>query len=160
MSLLLGWGETTLTRYIDGDIPSKPYSDKLIQILENKDYYLKILNKNKNSITNNAYAKSLKACSNINSDYIKISKIESVAKYILKSTTEVTPLVLQKLLYYIQGFNKVLNDEFSFQKDCEAWVHGLVYKNIYKSYKEFGYDPIKEESIYYGDIEITKKRDN
>ena len=27
LSLLLGWGEGTLTRYLDGDIPTKQYSD-------------------------------------------------------------------------------------------------------------------------------------
>ena len=29
LSKLLGWGEVTITRYINGDIPSKLYSDEL-----------------------------------------------------------------------------------------------------------------------------------
>lgn len=29
LSILLGWGETTLTRFVSGDIPSKTYSDTL-----------------------------------------------------------------------------------------------------------------------------------
>ena len=32
LSLLLGWGENTYSRYFDGDIPSKQYSDILLKL--------------------------------------------------------------------------------------------------------------------------------
>jgi len=40
LSLLLGWGEMTFSRYCDGDMPSKQYSDILQHIYDDPAYYL------------------------------------------------------------------------------------------------------------------------
>ena len=107
LSKLLGWGEVTLTRYINGDIPTKPYSDELYKILDDVNYMEKILDKNKNNITEKAYncakeaSKDLNA--NISNDNIE-NELELIAKYIILIGKEVTPLALQKILYYAQGF--------------------------------------------------------
>jgi len=149
LSLLIGWGEGTLTRYSDGDIPSKPYSDKLKRILENKMYYLKLLEKNKDNITDVAFRKSKKAVDerliNLNE---KTTKIESAVRYLLMQTSEITPLALQKLLYFSQGFQKAFANMFIFEEDCEAWIHGPVYRKVYDKYKNHGYNPIEEELSY------------
>ena len=55
LSKLLGWGETTLTRYLNGDVPSKVYSDQLYNILYNEDYISELIEENKNLITKKAY---------------------------------------------------------------------------------------------------------
>ena len=57
---------------------------------------------------------------------------------------EVTPLMLQKLLYYIQGFSFALNDREMFIENCEAWVHGPVYKDVYNIFKHFRYNVIDD----------------
>lgn len=44
---------------------------------------------------------------------------------------------VQKILYYAQGFYKAFFGKFLFEDDCQAWVHGPVYVNIYEKYKEF-----------------------
>ena len=51
---------------------------------------------------------------------------------------EITPLALQKLLYYSQAFYKLFTGDYLFDNDCEAWIHGPVYKCIYDRYKCFG----------------------
>lgn len=76
-------------------------------------------------------------------------------KYLLIHCTEITPMALQKLLYYAQGFYKVFNGEYLFKDDCEAWVHGPVYRSIYFKYKDHGYNPIEENTAEYGCIELT-----
>jgi hypothetical protein len=48
---LLGWGEITLSRYVDGNIPSKHYSNTLRRILENPDEMEEILENKKDRIT-------------------------------------------------------------------------------------------------------------
>lgn len=58
LSLLLGWGELTLTRYLDGDIPTKQYSDTLKEILNNPYYMKELLEKNKGKIKDIAYRKT------------------------------------------------------------------------------------------------------
>ena len=61
LSMLLGWGETTICRYLDGDTPSEKYSNVLLNIFSDPYAYLKILEKNKANVTELAYTKSLKA---------------------------------------------------------------------------------------------------
>ncbi len=141
LSKLLGWGEVTLTRYINGDIPTKPYSDELFKILKSEDYFLELLEKNKDKITKSAYVTAINA---IQSDFIVTSDIELVAQYIIEKCGEITPLALQKLLYYAQGFYKVFMGDYLFTNDCEAWEHGPVYKKIYDKYKSFKYNFIEQ----------------
>lgn len=152
LSALLGWGEITLTRYLDGSIPTKHYSDRLYEILNNPDTMRSILESNKDFIADAAYKKCKEAIEKIKSTEISESsrenKIDGVTKYLLVNAAEITPLALQKLLYYIQGFNKVFNGVFLFNEDCEAWTHGPVYTGIYRRYKNFGYNPIDIEVAY------------
>jgi len=58
---------------------------------------------------------------------------------------EITPLALQKLLYFAQGFQKAFHSEFMFEEDCEAWSHGPVYRRIYEKYRNYGHLPIEED---------------
>ncbi|MEG2548568.1 MAG: hypothetical protein RSA60_09020, partial [Eubacterium sp.] len=47
LSLLLGWGEQTFSRYCDGDVPTKQYSEILQKIYDEPKYYEQILEENK-----------------------------------------------------------------------------------------------------------------
>jgi len=38
LSLILGWGETILTMYLDGEIPSKSHSEKLKMVKNDYNY--------------------------------------------------------------------------------------------------------------------------
>jgi putative zinc finger/helix-turn-helix YgiT family protein len=157
LSLLLGWGEVTLTRYVDGDTPSKPYSDMLKCILEDKKHYLEILEKNKDSISPIAYRKSKAAVERMSvTTGNEISKLESGVRYLLMQTSEITPLALQKLLYFAQGFQKAFADIFIFEEDCEAWMHGPVYRNIYEKYKCYGFNPIEEKDLSFENINLSE----
>jgi len=146
LSVLLGWGEVTITRYLDGAIPTKQYSEKLFDILNNPESMESILESNKHLIADAAYRKCKEALARIkSSELLEVSsenKIDSITKYLLIKLAEITPLALQKLLYYVQGFNKVFNGTFLFKDDCQAWAHGPVYNKIYHKYKDFGYNPI------------------
>lgn len=160
MSLLLGWGEGTLTRYLNGDIPTKQYSDTLKRILQNVSYMDEILEQNKNKISPRTYKICKSSIEKIKEDQRAFTiedegKIHNVVKYILCKCIDITPLALQKLLYYCQGFYKSFHGEYLFYDDCQAWVHGPVYKNIYNEYKNYGYNPI-EENIQCNDIQLTK----
>lgn len=140
LSKLLGWGEVTLTRYLNGDIPSKVYSEQLYKILNDNEYMDTLIEKNKHLITERAYNNIKNVISKLNE--IKIenclqTEIEIIAEYIIAIGKEITPLALQKILYYAQGFYKAFFGKFLFEDDCQAWVHGPVYVNIYEKYKEF-----------------------
>lgn len=144
LSLLLGWGEQTFSRYADGDMPTKQYSDILIRIYNDPAFYSELLEANKGNLKSvHAYEKSRRAVDallsvNLSSD----SKISTVIQYLLSQCEDITPLALQKALYYIQGFYYAFYKSFLFSEDCQAWVHGPVYRDIYFRYRDYRFDPI------------------
>lgn len=153
LSTLLGWGEGTLTRYVDGDMPTKAYSDTLKQIYSDSFYFLKLLEERKDKIADVTYIRSKNALELLHKTG---SKLDSAIKYLLNQTTDVTPLALQKLLYYTQCFYKAFSDTFLFEEDCEAWKHGPVYKDIYHQYKGYGHMPIEKNEVTFKDIDLTE----
>lgn len=145
LSLLLGWGEMTFSRYYDGDMPTKQYSDILERIYNDATYYLSLLEKNKDNLkSQRAYKKSRqKTEALIKAKKKPRTKIDTAINYLLYQCEDITPLALQKILYYIQGFHYALKETFIFREDCEAWAHGPVYRDIYFRYKSYQFDPIE-----------------
>lgn len=145
LSLLLGWGEQTFSRYYDGDMPSKQYSEILKQIYNDPSYYLSLLEKNKDNLkSDKAYEKSKTATEKLLNVTTapQRSKIDVVVDYLLSQCRDITPLALQKALYYAQGFSYAFYRTFLFTEDCEAWVHGPAYRDIYRRYSNYCFDPI------------------
>jgi len=69
-----------------------------------------------------------------------------LANYIVsKYPEEVTPMKLQKLMYYCYVWQLVANDK-KFEASFEAWPYGPVEPQVYEDYKEFGRNPIKAAS--------------
>lgn len=60
LSLILDWGELTITRYLKGMAPKKEYLDTLKLINEKPSAFAQILNQNQEKITRKAYEKCLK----------------------------------------------------------------------------------------------------
>jgi len=54
----------------------------------------------------------------------------------------ISPLKLQKLLYYAQAWSLAIFDRVLFEEDFEAWTHGPAIPSIYREYKQFAYDNI------------------
>jgi uncharacterized phage-associated protein len=50
----------------------------------------------------------------------------------------ISPLKLQKLVYYAQGFHLALYDKTLFPEQIEAWRYGPVIPSLYKDFKEHG----------------------
>jgi len=145
LSLLLGWGEITFSRYCEGDMPSKQYSDMLQKIYDDPAFYRTLLEKNKANLKSpTAYEKSRHTTDALlGKENTLLSKIDSVIDYLLCKCEDITPLALQKALYYVQGFHFAFMGEFLFEEDCEAWAHGPVYRDIYKRYSSYRFDPIE-----------------
>lgn len=50
----------------------------------------------------------------------------------------ISPLKMQKLLYFAQGIYLALNDSPLFSDNIEAWQHGPVVNSVYQEYKHCG----------------------
>ena len=76
-------------------------------------------------------------------------RIFDVANFFLKvvdreSGSTITPLKLQKLLYYAQGYYLAINGKELFGEDFQAWAHGPANVGIYEKYKSFGSNCLPE----------------
>lgn len=145
LSIALGFGEITITRYLSGQMPSKEYSDIIKNALSSPDYMIKLINENARKMGETAYKKAIKAAEEIASLFCVSDKMLLTISYIFEQMKEVTPLALQKILYFIQGIYMVLFDKPLYKEDCMAWVHGPVYEEVYALFKDFKYNPIEDD---------------
>ena len=144
LSLALGFGEITISRYMEGQIPSKEYSDIIKRAIASPVYMQHLLNENRDKIADAAYRKASIAAMNLKKMFCVSEKMLSTISYIFSSLEEVTPLMLQKLLYFIQGVYSAINNRMMFTEECRAWVHGPVYVEVYNLFREFKYNPIED----------------
>ncbi|MBS5062703.1 MAG: DUF4065 domain-containing protein [Hungatella hathewayi] len=144
LSLALGFGEVTITRYLEGQVPSKAYSDIMRKALASPEYMEELLVENREKVGETAYKKALRAIRELK-DLFKISdKMLTTIAYIFEQAEEMTPLALQKILYFIQGIYMVLFEKPLYPEDCHAWVHGPVYEDVYYLFRDFKYNPIDD----------------
>lgn len=150
LSLLLGWGEQTYSRYCEGDLPTKQYSAIIQKIYDDPYYYEELLEKNKGKLQSfTTYEKSRRAINNMfEKKAVNKLPIDLSIEYLLNQCEDITPLALQKALYYIQGFYFAFYKKFFFAEDCEAWVHGPVFRDIYVRYRNYRFDPIKSNNEF------------
>lgn len=78
------------------------------------------------------------------------TKVMQVVNYLIyKNNKENKPgftnKKLQKLLYYSQAWNLVLNKSKLFEDKIEAWIHGPSIPTVYTEFKKFGFNDIKLE---------------
>jgi putative prophage ps3 protein 01 len=144
LSLALGFGEVTITRYLEGQIPSKEYSDIMRMALTSPAYMKELLENNKSRIAHTAYNKAMTAAVQMETLFSVSEKMLRVIAYVFKSLEEVTPLMLQKLLYIIQGVFMALYKRPIFEEECMAWMHGPVYPEVYELFRDFKYNPIDD----------------
>ena len=144
LSLALGFGEVTIPRYLEGQVPSKEYSDIIKAALSSPVYMKQKLMENREKLTDAAFRKAFAAAESLESLFSVSDKMLRVIAYIFEKLEEVTPLMLQKLLYFIQGVYSALYKRPIFAEDCRAWVHGPVYPEVYELFRDFKYNPIDD----------------
>ena len=144
LSLALGFGEVTIPRYLEGQVPSKEYSDVIKAALSSPAFMKQKLMENREKLTDAAYRKAFAAAESIESLFSVSDKMLGVIAYIFDELEEVTPLMLQKLLYFIQGVYSALYGRSLFEEDCKACAHGPVYPEVYDLFRDFKYNPVDD----------------
>lgn len=139
---VMGFGKVTIKRYYEGFYPSKEYSDSLMKLLDNELLFMEMVEKNKDKLKDTAFKKIVQRYQRLRE--LSNSKILQIANYIVISLEEVTPLALEKLLFFSNGVNYALNGTQLISEQCQAWMHGPVYPVIYNRYKKYGYKPIDD----------------
>lgn len=145
LSLALGFGEVTISRYLIGCFPSKAHSNIIRSALASPVFMKKQLEKHKSKLTNSAYRKAYHTACELEKIFSFSDKLRSTIARLFNNLSEITPLALQKLLYFCQGYSLVLESAPIFPEECEAWPHGPVYQEIYHLFKSFKYNPIDDD---------------
>lgn len=137
-----GFGKVTIKRYYDGYIPAREYSDILVRILNEEKFFIELVETNRDKLKDVAYRKIIARYARLME--IDNSKIDQIANYLLIHIGEVTPLALEKLLYFSNGVNYALNGKRLIPEESQAWAHGPVYPQMYNRYRKYGYKPIDD----------------
>lgn len=140
LAYIAGFGKVTIKRYYEGFIPAKEYSDVLINLLNDENFFMESVQKNQERLKELTYKKIIEQYERLK--VIKNSKIDQIANYIIINLGEVTPLALEKLLSFSNGVNYALNGSQLIYDESQAWKHGPVYPYVYNKYKKYGYKPI------------------
>ena len=129
LSLALGFGEVTIPRYLEGQIPSKEYSDVVRMALTSPAYMKQRLMINRDKLTDAAFRKAMAEADSIESLFSVSEKMLRVIAYIFEKLEEVTPLMLQKLLYFTQGVYFAMYGSRSLKRTAG---HGCMVRYILK----------------------------
>jgi uncharacterized phage-associated protein len=75
---------------------------------------------------------------------------KSIANFFLEmakdSSETLSPMKLQKLVYYAQGWYAGYTNERLIDEEVEAWQYGPVLPSLYAEFKEFGSSPITRKA--------------
>ncbi|MGN0144600.1 MAG: type II toxin-antitoxin system antitoxin SocA domain-containing protein [Clostridium sp.] len=154
LSIVLGLSKDAITRYLKGDMVSAYDSDVLNKAYESIQYYSIMLQTNKARINPNEYLRSSRAVK-FQTTCKRVEKnMDAVIRYILTRYDDITPLILQKLLYYVQAFYYVFTDHFLFEEDCIAEARGPVFESVMTRYEIFGFDMINNEILNNKNLNI------
>ncbi len=135
LAKVLGWGETTIMRYLKGDTPTPEYSDKLRRIAADPAYYYKILSANADKLTDVAYKKSLASLS----AKMTSSRILAAAQYVInRSGGDISAKRVQAILYYSQAFSLAIHDRELFSEEFMVSKVLMPYPDVYNSMRQNG----------------------
>ncbi len=146
LALVMGLGEVTIMRYLEGKNPTKEISDKLKLALKNPEYFEVYLMSNQDKITDLAFKKALGRVKQLELSN-EHSKIYQIALYIIGNYEDTTNMALQKILYFVNGFSKKFLGKYLFDDVAQAWIHGPVYPEIYNSLAYFKKDALDSNQI-------------
>lgn len=164
LSKVLGWGEITLPRYIKGSYSPNIVNSNKLKSIRNPYILLNLVEEN---IEDNEDSLREKLFRNINKQIVnqenEKGKLFKVVDWFLNNTSEeegITHLALQKALYFVQAWNYIFNGNWIFTEECEAWVHGAVYRNVFDEFKSFKYSRLPRlctnTTLSKEEIEILK----
>lgn len=124
LSRLLGWGETTVIRYTEGDVPTQEYSDRLFYLLNNPVFYYEVLINNRDKITKVAFEKSRRAVENC----IYHCKLMKIGQAVLNEAgSELGCGALQFICYYVQVCHLYFYNEPAFEDEFNTEVNFCPY---------------------------------
>lgn len=87
-------------------------------------------------------------------------KVFLVADYFIQKNEKedkgLSALKIQKLLYYAQAWNLVLNKKLLFEDDFQAWIHGPAIPKVWHAFRQFNFSDPHPDFLKEDFSELTK----
>ena len=99
LSRLLGWGETTVMRYLDGVEPNREFAARIEELCEDPWQYAKLLEREGSVLTDTAYKKTKRA---VYSQMFHDKSTEAMQYVIGLAKGDIAPFWVVMILYYAQ----------------------------------------------------------
>ncbi|WP_251213320.1 Panacea domain-containing protein [Adlercreutzia murintestinalis] len=149
LSRLLGWGELTYSRFVDGAIPSKEYSDRIQHLYGDAQAYYSCLKGGRGRISEHAYNKSKRAVERIlDKEYPGYTKVQEVAYFFMSlANGDLTNSALNKLIYYAHGFSYRFLPQPLIQQRPKAWTYGPVYGQVWHDFENICREELATEDL-------------
>src|SRR5688572_5274230 len=74
-------------------------------------------------------------------------RLIQLAKANRQLVSDLSPLKLQKILFFAAGWYAANRDQRLFDEDFHAWRHGPVVPGVYEEFKKFGSIDLLEEDL-------------
>ena len=86
---------------------------------------------------------------------------KAVANYFLnlgdRDNVEISPMKIQKLVYYAHGWNLGFTGEPLIDEQVECWRYGPVIDTLFHAFKQYGSDPITAPAVSYRSVVVTSE---
>ena len=143
LSLVLGWGELTYTRMLEGNSPTEEHLCELRRLVDDPAVFARRLQTGRSRITEAAYERSLKAVDELlegEGGVQRATRIFAVADRLCAlAGGDLTPGALQRLVYFAHGLALARLDAPLFDDLPRAADSGPEYDRI----GEYGFDEIR-----------------
>ena len=137
LSYALGFGEVTITRYLNGQEPHPDYAQVIHRAVRDISYMMQLCNQHHDKL-GPAYKKAMTRCLELKSQFSCSRELLRVVSYLFNQLEELTPLQLESYLYFIQAYSY---PSPLFEEHCEAWKEGVIYPDIYYLFSSFPFRP-------------------
>ena len=136
LSRLLGWGDTTVMRYLDGVEPNQEFFRRIEELAENPWRYARVLEQNKEKLTDTAYRKTRKA---VYREIFCDRSTEAMQYVVGLAEGDIAPYRVMTVLYYAQVCSMVLRGLPLFEEEADfSPGQPMVYPRLYQMMKQYG----------------------
>ncbi len=136
LAKLLGWGETTVMRYLDGIEPNAEFARRITQLCDNPWAYAALLQENGGSITGTAYQKTKRA---VYREIFCDRSTEAMQYVVALADGDIAPYRVVAVLYYAQVCSLVLRGEPLFEEEADFSARqSIVYPRLYREMRNYG----------------------
>lgn len=144
LSRLLGWGDTTVMRYLDGVEPNREFAGRIEELAQNPWEYAEVLERNKEKLTATAYRKTRKA---VYREIFCDRSTEAMQYVVALADGDIAPYRVMMVLYYAQVCSMVLRGLPLFEEEADfSPGQQLVYPRLYGQMRKYGVRLLKPET--------------